>query len=216
MTPDNTQTEATTRSDEEDTAGPPASPRWHKGLRIAVFVGLPLAFVVFLAFGLRTAAGPTIGSDAPPFQLTDLEGEPISSAEMQGSPIVVNFWASWCLPCKEEAPALEAAWQKYSERGVVVVGMNIQDSLDDAREFVDTHGLTFPMARDTNGDVSLDFGLKGLPETFFIDHTYRFSGFGAGEEIGSRGRLAVRGAVSRVLLNDQIELMLERMEEEPQ
>jgi cytochrome c biogenesis protein CcmG/thiol:disulfide interchange protein DsbE len=84
--------------------------------------------------------------------------------------VVLNFWASWCFPaCYEEAPVLEQGWRTFRERGVQVIGIDIQDTEDKARKFIGDFGLTFPNAPDTTGKVAIDYGVYGVPETFFID-----------------------------------------------
>jgi cytochrome c biogenesis protein CcmG, thiol:disulfide interchange protein DsbE len=81
----------------------------------------------------------------------------------------MNFWASWCNPaCYDEAPALERAWRTYRDRGVVVVGVDMQDTTEAAQTFIGRFGLTFPNAPDTGGKVAVDYGVYGVPETFFV------------------------------------------------
>lgn len=89
--------------------------------------------------------------------------------ELRGRPVVVNFWASWCDPCREEAPLLERAWQDARDRGVVFVGLNQQDSLADARRFLREFDMSYLNVRDPGNEVARRWGLVGLPETFFID-----------------------------------------------
>jgi cytochrome c biogenesis protein CcmG/thiol:disulfide interchange protein DsbE len=96
--------------------------------------------------------------------------------------VVVNFWASWCIPaCYDEAPSLERAWRAYRDRGVVLIGVNIQDKEEPARRFLTQFGHTFPNAPDPSGRVSVDYGVYGVPETFFIDRKgqVRFKQVGA-------------------------------------
>jgi cytochrome c biogenesis protein CcmG/thiol:disulfide interchange protein DsbE len=108
----------------------------------------------------------------------------------------VNFWASWCYPaCYEEAPSLERAWQTYKDRGLVVVGVNFQDKDEPAKRFLTRFGHTFPNAPDASGRVSVDYGVYGVPETYFIDR---------------KGRVRFKrvGPVSDELLKQQIEPLL--------
>jgi cytochrome c biogenesis protein CcmG/thiol:disulfide interchange protein DsbE len=137
-----------------------------------------LPVLVLLAYGFRSnprdIPSPLIGRDAPSFTLTAFTGEPISLTAHRGRVVVVNFWASWCYPaCYEEAPVLEQGWQQWRERGVMVIGLDIQDTDDKARKFIADFGLTFPNARDVTGKVSIDYGVFGVPETFFIDRVGR-------------------------------------------
>ena len=142
---------------------------------------IPLAalpVVGLLAYGFRSdpraIPSPLVGRPAPAFALTAYDGRPLSLAGLQGQVVVLNFWASWCVPaCYEEAPVLEAGWRAYRERGVVVVGVDIQDTEEAGRKFIQQFGLTFPNAPDPKGRVSIDYGVYGVPETFFIDRQGR-------------------------------------------
>jgi cytochrome c biogenesis protein CcmG/thiol:disulfide interchange protein DsbE len=96
--------------------------------------------------------------------------------ELRGTPVVLNFWASWCDPCAEEAPALEAAWRRWQRRGVLFLGLDMQDLRDDARAFLDEHGITYPSVRDPGKKTSKDYGATGIPETYFISAEGRVVG----------------------------------------
>jgi cytochrome c biogenesis protein CcmG/thiol:disulfide interchange protein DsbE len=138
---------------------------------------IPLSAVpvlALLAYGFRTdpreIPSPLVGRPAAAFTLTAFSGEPLSLEAQRGQVVVVNFWASWCYPaCYEEAPVLEQGWRTFRERGVRVIGVDIQDTEDKGRKFIADFGLTFPNAPDTTGKVAIDYGVYGVPETFFID-----------------------------------------------
>jgi cytochrome c biogenesis protein CcmG/thiol:disulfide interchange protein DsbE len=116
--------------------------------------------------GLRSGKTP----HAPGFSLPRLSGEgKISLDSYRGKVVVVNFWASWCVPCKNEAPLLESAWRKYRDRGLVVLGVNSQDLSSDARAFARQVGWTYPLVRDGAGDVLGPYAVAAFPETFFVD-----------------------------------------------
>jgi cytochrome c biogenesis protein CcmG/thiol:disulfide interchange protein DsbE len=165
--------------------------------------GLPLAAVpvlALLAYGFRTdprdIPSPLLGKPAAPFALTTFAGEPVSLEGLRGRVVVLNFWASWCYPaCYDEAPALLAAWERYREGGVLVLGINIQDKEEPARRFIERFGLSFPNAPDPAGRVSVDYGVYGVPETFFLDRQGRI-------------RAKHRGAVTREILTREIEALL--------
>ena len=141
---------------------------------------IPLSAVpvlLLLAYGFRlnprVVASPLVGRPAPGFTLRTLSAEPVSLQQFRGKVVVLNFWASWCFPCWEEAPVLERGWRNYHERGVVVLGVNIQDSPEAAQRFIARVGLTFPNVRDLDGKVPISYGVYGVPETFFIDREGR-------------------------------------------
>lgn len=129
---------------------------------------------VRLAYGFRVnprdIPSPVVHRPAASFALTSYSGESMSLEAHRGRVVVVNFWASWCYPaCYEEAPVLERNWRAYRERGVVVLGINIQDKPEAGRKFISDFSLTFPNALDPTGRVSIDYGVFSVPETFFID-----------------------------------------------
>ena len=142
---------------------------------------IPLAAVpvlALLAYGFRVSPrdipSPLVGRPAPAFTLATLGGAPLDVATQRGKVVVVNFWASRCYPaCYEEAPVLERNWRGYRDRGVVVMGVGIQDKREAAEKFVGDLGLTFPVAQDLKGTVSVDYGVYGVPETFFVDRQGR-------------------------------------------
>lgn len=113
----------------------------------------------------------------------------------KGTPVVVNFWASWCIPaCWNEAPRLEAAWKKYQGQ-ILMIGVNFQDQAPDANEFLDTFGKTYPAVRDANGRIGVEWGVFGVPETFFIhgDGTLSYTH---------------NGEISAEVLEEQIQVLL--------
>ena len=114
---------------------------------------------------------PPVGSPAPAFTLPRLEGSgSVSLASLRGRPVVLNFWASWCGPCKSEAAVLERDWLRYRSRGVVFVGIDDNDLTQDAKTFVAAHGLTFPVLADGSGDVTRgSYGISQVPETYVLN-----------------------------------------------
>ncbi len=117
---------------------------------------------------------PGVGSTAPGFTLRKLEGPgTVSLASYRGKPVVLNFWASWCEPCKSEAAVLQRDWSTYRNRGVVFLGVDYHDLSSDARRFVSAHALTFPMLQDGSGNVTGRYGISQVPETYVLDRQGR-------------------------------------------
>ena len=140
------------------------------GLALAPLVVLS-ALLGFATFGKGSGVGGVAverNRVAPDFTLPSFAGGEISLANYSGKPVFLYFWASWCIPCREEAPMLEAMWREYEPRGLVFLGVNIQDREEDAIAFLREFNTTFPNVRDTDGRVYIDYGVYGVPEIFFI------------------------------------------------
>jgi cytochrome c biogenesis protein CcmG, thiol:disulfide interchange protein DsbE len=162
---------------------------------------IPAAVVpvlALLAYGFttdpRVIRTPLLGKPAAAFSLTTFSGAPVSLESLRGKVVVLNFWASWCVPaCYEEAPTLERTWREYKDKGVTVVGVDIQDKEEAAREFLARFGHSFPNAPDPKGRVAVDYGVYGVPETFFIDRKgrVRFKEVGALTDDTARRHLEV-------------------------
>ncbi len=184
--------------------------------RMALLLIPALGFVGLLAYGLvQSEPQAESGSVAPQFTLPTLDGgSEVSSDELKGHPVVLNFWASWCVPCREEAPLLEKAWRQYRNEGVLLVGVNIKDSVTDAQKFVEEFGITYPIVRDENLQLSNDLGVYGLPETFFIDHEWRLLAAIAGDSQDDQRQTVVLGAISEEQLTSNIEILIRRAETE--
>ena len=133
-------------------------------------VGLLLALLIWkVAHGSGAKAAP--GKPAPNFTLNRIDKSgTLQLASLRGKVVVLNFWASWCYPCKQEAPTLAAAAKRWAGR-VVVLGVDVNDFTGDARAFAHKYGLDYPIVHDNHNVTSPTYGLTGLPETFFIDRT---------------------------------------------
>jgi cytochrome c biogenesis protein CcmG, thiol:disulfide interchange protein DsbE len=160
-------------------------------LGVAAVVGL-------LTFGLlsKGSSGVARGEVAPTGALPRLEGGGSGSlADYRGRWVLVNFWASWCVPCKQEAPALEDLQRRRGGPGFTVLGIDSRDLSGDGREFVERYGLSYPQLRDGDGDAAHEFGTTGVPENFLVDPR-------------GRVRLALPGPVGEEYLRDQVEPLL--------
>ena len=173
----------------------------------AAFIVPGLVLVGLLAWGFL-APGEPDREPAPDFELELLGGGTVSSEDLAGRPVVLNFWASWCIPCREEMPAFERMWKRYEGDGLMIIGVNVQDSSEGAREFVNEVGVTYPIALDTDGSLGRDLGVRGLPQTFFIGEDFRFEKVSAGEAIEGAGDRVVFGAIDEATLEAKIEELL--------
>ncbi len=141
---------------------------------------------------------PRVGAMAPPFTLRRLDGPGmVSLASYRGRPIVLNFWASWCVPCKSEATVLERDWTRYRGRGVVFLGVDYHDLAPDARRFVSAHALTFTMLEDGSGAVTGSYGISQVPETYVLDRRGRIVAHLAGPITDPAFRGEFRTAVAK-------------------
>ena len=111
---------------------------------------------------------PAVGRPAPDFTLDGLDGQPVQLSELRGQPVVINFWATWCGPCRSEMPSLQTAAARF-DRQVVVVGVDQGEEISPVQEFVDDLGVTFPIALDKEMAVGARYNVKGMPTTFFVD-----------------------------------------------
>ena len=147
----------------------------------AVIATAVLAMLILAACG--ESGGEAVEApdrrDAPPIEGIDvITGEPLSLEQFEGKPVVVNFWASWCTPCKEELPALQEFADNHPE--AQVLGINFQDNLADARDLQAEIGFDFPSVFDQQGEFGVDFAVLGMPTTFFLDADHRIAGLLAG------------------------------------
>jgi cytochrome c biogenesis protein CcmG/thiol:disulfide interchange protein DsbE len=131
---------------------------------------LILGFLAFLALGLnRSQEGPVrVGSEAPQFTLTTYDGETYNTADYAGQVIVVNFWASWCKPCEEEAGELQQAWEMYRDQGVLFVGVAYSDTPSEAQAYLERFNVTYPSGPDLQTRISEAYRMRGVPETYII------------------------------------------------
>jgi len=153
--------------------------RWRVVGAVLPLILLAVWASALLAFGTATA-GPRIGQAAPDIVLTDLDGNTLQLSDLQGRPVIVNFWASWCGPCVEEFPVLQQALSRHQADDLVVLGIVVRDNSEAARAFMARMGASWTAAMDPGGMTATSFGIYAPPESFFIDR----DGVVRGRQIG--------------------------------
>jgi cytochrome c biogenesis protein CcmG/thiol:disulfide interchange protein DsbE len=134
-------------------------------LAYAVVTGL----LIFFAFGLRKANASQVTTGmAPDFSLTGFDGRAVKLSELRGKVVVINFWASWCIPCRQEAAYLEQTWRKYKDKGVVFIGVDYVDTDKEARAYIKEFDITYINGPDLKTRISNAYNIKGVPETFYV------------------------------------------------
>jgi cytochrome c biogenesis protein CcmG/thiol:disulfide interchange protein DsbE len=139
-------------------------------LVIGALIAVPLLIFLALSFGKdpRAIESPLLNRPAPGFALRDLDGQPVSLADLRGRPVMINFWATWCQPCIVEHPVLQAAARRYEGRAHFI-GVVYQDDPDLIRQFLRQKGNWGRTLLDPDGETAIAYGVYGAPETFFID-----------------------------------------------
>jgi len=125
-----------------------------------------------IALGAASGAlPPEIGELAPDFTLVDLAGNPTTLSSMKGNVVLINFWATWCAPCRKEMPDMNSLYLERKAEGFEILAVNLQEGRSKAKAFADDFGLAFPILVDLNGDVGSTYRLTGLPESWFVDRS---------------------------------------------
>lgn len=164
-------------------------------LGVVALVALPKPSATAEPAGERSAIPMEVSFPAPELELTDLEGNPVSLQELQGTVVLVNNWATWCPPCKAEMPTLQAYFEDHHKKGFTIVAIDAGDTVDEIVQFVDDYGLTFPVWPDARMKAIAAFRNQGLPSSYVIDRQ-------------GIVRLAWAGAVSRDVLEKYVTPML--------
>ena len=156
-----------------DTTTTPKPARSFRLWQLAIFL-LVAGLLALVAFQMRRngplAAGRVgEGERAPDFTLHTFDGQAINLADLRGRVVVVNFWASWCVPCEAEAAELENTWQRYREQGVMFLGVDYVDTETAARAFLQEFGVTYPNGPDLQTKISHGYRVRQVPETFVVD-----------------------------------------------
>ena len=139
----------------------------------------------------NSGRGTEVGQLAPDFEMQYPDGRKVKLSDFKGQPVIVNFWATWCAPCEAELPEFVQAYEQYKDQGLVIVGVNAQESGEDANKFVEKYSLSFPVTLDSRGEVMNLYAVRGLPTTLFID---------------PEGRVAVRwaGILTKPLIEEYL------------
>src|SRR5512138_2579097 len=167
-----------------------------------LFVGLIWIFVSADRTGSSTSGkipAPQAGFLAPDFELKSLSGETVNLSDLRGQAVLVNLWATWCPPCREEMPTLEKMYNEYKEQGFVVLGINMtrQDDPQAVKPFVEKYRLTFPILLDESSTAGNAYQMKSLPSSFFIDRQ------------GIITEVVIGGPMTEALLRTRIEQILQ-------
>ena len=122
-----------------------------------------------LLIGGCSSPTPQVGKRAPDFQLPNLEGQSISLSDFRGKPVLLNFWATWCPPCRFEMPFIQLIFGESSDTGLVVLAIDIGEAPDKVKDYLQSGNYSFPVLLDTNQAVALDYNVRAIPTTFLID-----------------------------------------------
>lgn len=180
--------------------------RWVLILWVAVAVAA--VGVTVLAVRLPRPAPPaTVVRQAPPpvqrprpapeFRLRAFAGSPVALSDFRGKVVVLNFWASWCVPCREEMPVLERAWRELRNQRVVILGINVADDYDEAASFLKALGITYPNVFDPEQTRIAQYQVTGLPTTIFIDREQIIRARVSGGYLGDPGFRQLREHILR-------------------
>lgn len=153
-------------ADTKELPKPAGKRSWFAILIYAVVFGLLLVVGSRL---IKVQAGQVSSGKAPDFSITSFSGETITLSEQQGKVVVINFWASWCPPCREEAAYLEATWRKYQDQGVVFIGVDYADTEKEALAYLEEFDISYFNGPDLGTRISQAYNMQGVPETFVID-----------------------------------------------
>jgi len=172
-------------------------------MRLKNIFSLTLLGFFFLVVSCKQSAeDSSAGMDsaiAKNFTLDSLtEKKQLSLDEFKGKGVVLNFWATWCGPCREEMPLFEETWSKYNDENVVFLGINVMDDKSNAQEFIDSIGVTYPNLYDPQGNVSRKYNVVALPATFFIDKDGNMVAKNYGSFLGSTGKESLRRSVEEI------------------
>ena len=143
-----------------------------------------------------TAIAQSAYKMAPDFTLPTLDGDEITLSDLRGRPVLINFWATWCPPCRFEMPAMQRVYEQYKDQGFVILAVNYRESADQVKPFVEELGLTFPVLLDETGNVATQYRVIGLPSSYFVDKE-------------GRVQTVQVGAMTEAFMEEQVQRLLE-------
>ncbi|HSG17070.1 MAG TPA: TlpA disulfide reductase family protein [Anaerolineae bacterium] len=142
---------------------------WVSGLGSLLSYAFVLGLLGLLGWGLiKVNSGQRDSGMAPDFTLTSFDGETVTLSELRGQVVIINFWASWCPPCRDEAPYLESTWRKYKDKGVFFIGVDYADTEKEALAYIDEFDITYFNGPDVGTIISQEYRMDGVPETYFV------------------------------------------------
>jgi cytochrome c biogenesis protein CcmG/thiol:disulfide interchange protein DsbE len=142
---------------------------WVSGLGSLLSYAFVLGLLGLLGWGLiKVNSGQRDSGMAPDFTLTSFDGETVTLSELRGQVVIINFWASWCPPCRDEAPYLESTWRKYKDKGVFFIGVDYADTEKEALAYIDEFDITYFNGPDVGTLISQEYRMDGVPETYFV------------------------------------------------
>ena len=173
--------------------------------RLLITLAAILPVLALLAFGFtrdaRYITSPLIAKPATPFTVTLFDGRKVTLADYRGKAVFLNFWASWCPPCRAEAKDLEAAWRTVKDKNMIFLGVALQDTDENSKAFLKEFDISYPNGRDQSEKIAVDYGTWGIPESFFIDPegriTYKHVGGIGAELVVKKLEEAAKGIVSK-------------------
>ncbi len=147
----------------------------------------------------QSISAPQVSFLAPDFSLTTLSGDNFVLSDLKGSPVIINFWASWCPPCRAEMPAFQQVFAEYADQGLIIAAVNAtnQDSISEASAFASENYLAFPVPLDKTGSVSRSYNLHSLPTTIFVDNQ------------GIIKKIIIGGPIPTALIRVQVEKLVQ-------
>lgn len=180
-------------------------PKWVVYVLVAALVVGIVGFVTEQEFDISTdqeeglapasEVGIKVGMIAPDFTLNDLQGNEVKLSDLRGQTVMINFWATWCPPCRDEMPMLEAVYRERADKGLVVLAVSMDDDPDAVARFVKDYGLTFPVVIDTNKRVSFRYRVRPIPTTFLLDRDGAIRDI----QVGAMDRKALLKKLSKVM-----------------